>query len=529
MAAGPTDPPTPSRIAPSLGRRLSLAVFLAVWAPAPVSAQHSADSEGADSEGVDSEAADSEGVDSEAADSEGVDSEAADSEGADSDSSARDSAASPVVAEMTLTDLVEHALTHWPTMDVAAHRLEAAEARLDEAIFSPFFQFQVTGGLTLAPEVRGSPIFSPDSQLPLSNPWRPIAQVALNGLVPLYTFGKLSGARDAARAGVRAAEQERPRAEAELTLQIRRAYFALQLALDTLQMLDEGEGRLQRAVDSLEERLEAGDPEVSDLDRWRLSTTLAEIMGRRSEAVRLEASSRASLEILTGLEEFRVLDCPSTPVELPEPDLDETEAAALAARPELAMLEAGLAARRSELDIVEARYFPDLALALSASYSVGRGVTNQTNPFIVDAANYQTLSAGLVLRWSLDIPGNLARAQRVEAQIAEAEALAEQARAGVLLEVRAGWEALADAKRRETAWADGHRDARSWFVASASAYQVGALEPRELVDAVRAYFSARFNHLSAIRDVNESTARLERVVGSPLLPGDRWETDCREP
>jgi outer membrane protein TolC len=83
-----------------------------------------------------------------------------------------------------------------------------------------------------------------------------------------------------------------------------------------------------------------------------------------------------------------------------------------------------------------------------------------------------------------------------------------------------------DARRREEAWSDGERQTRSWFVAAAQAYQIGTIGPKELVDAVKAYFTARFNHLEAIRAYNTSLAELERAIGSPLLSSDAWAQRC---
>lgn len=427
-----------------------------------------------------------------------------------------------------LETLSEAAVDRWPSLDAARHRLAAARARLDEATISPFFQFEATAAVTLAPEARGTSVYSPDPQLPLSNAWRPVASIGVEGAIPLYTFGKLSAARAAARAGVRAAEQERFRAQARLLHDVRRAYFNLQLALDVLQMIGEGQGKLEDAVAQLEERIEAGDPEVNEHDRWRLSTTVAEVQARRSEAVRLEQTARAGLTVLTGLADVRIPECPIEPVAFEPEPLAHYVRLAGAERPEVGMLQAGIAAREASLDATRARYFPDIALAMSASYSYGPGVTDQTNPFVVDRANYTSLGAALVARWSFDVWGNAHRVSRAESELGETRAQVEEARRGIELEVAATYEELQDARRREEAWGRGRRDARSWFVASAQAYQVGALEPRELVDAVKTYFTARFNHLQAIRDYNMAVASLERVTGTRLMPEGGWERPCEE-
>ncbi len=131
-------------------------------------------------------------------------------------------------------------------------------------------------------------------------------------------------------------------------------------------------------------------------------------------------------------------------------------------------------------------------------------------------------------RWSFDVWGNLYRVRRAEAELAELQALSEEAERGIELEVADAYEALADARRREDAWREGHRQARRWFISAAGAYAIGALEPRDLIDAVRAYFTARFNHLSAIGDLNIGIANLERVTGTQLLPAGGWEVGCEE-
>jgi outer membrane protein TolC len=428
----------------------------------------------------------------------------------------------------TLAQLTRAAERSWPGLEAARHQLAGARARLDEATISPFFQLEATAAFTLAPEARGTSTFSPDPQLPLDNPWRPVVSVGVEGAIPLYTFGKLDAARAAARAGVQAAEHQRERERMQVVYDVRRAYYSLQLALDTLQMINEGQGRLEDAVEKLEQRIEEGDPDVNEHDRWRLSTTIAEVEARRSEAERLEATARAALGTLTGVRRFRVPDCPLERIEIAARPLAHYLREAGASRPELPMLSAGLAARRASLSATEARYYPDIALALGASYSYGPGITDQTNPFVVDRANYASLGAALVARWSLDLWGNSYRVERAQSELGETRARVDEARLGIALEVTNAYNELADARRREEAWSRGHRDARSWFVASAQAYQVGALEPRELVDAVKAYFTARFSHLQAIRDHNVAVANLARATGTPLLRAGGWERRCEE-
>ena len=68
------------------------------------------------------------------------------------------------------------------------------------------------------------------------------------------------------------------------------------------------------------------------------------------------------------------------------------------------------------------------------------------------------------------------------------------------------------------------REPGAWFIAAGQGRDVGTVEMRDLVDAVRAYFTARYSHLQAIHDLNVALANLERTSGSPVT--QRWEPPC---
>ncbi len=90
------------------------------------------------------------------------------------------------------------------------------------------------------------------------------------------------------------------------------------------------------------------------------------------------------------------------------------------------------------------------------------------------------------------------------------------------------YEQLKEAQKRETAWARGRKDAKTWFVSALQAYDLGTLETRELVDSLRAYFSARSSHVDAINKLNTAVAELERVTGAAVVDTHVWDARCDE-
>jgi len=310
-----------------------------------------------------------------------------------------------------------------------------------------------------------------------------------------------------------------------LRYDVRRAYLGLQLALDTQQMIAEGQRHLHRARADLEERLEDGDEDADEVDGWRLAAASAQVAAQRSQAQSLEAVSRSALGLLTGRERVEIPDCPLAPT---EHTLDDPEAYLSATEDghEAHMLASLIVARTARLRATRAETLPQFGLGLSASHTVSPGVTDQTNPFISDPANRTGLVAGLVTRFSLDIAGGIHRVRRARAQLSEANASREEALIGMRVRAATALHRLEDARRRVEAWTEGHRQTRSWFVSAAQGYQLGTVDADDLIDATSAYFNARFSLLEAIHDHNLGLAGLEQATGLEIANPESWRASC---
>jgi outer membrane protein TolC len=310
----------------------------------------------------------------------------------------------------------------------------------------------------------------------------------------------------------------------QLAYDVRRAYFALQLALDLQQMLHETLPRLREALEHVEDQIATGDEEVDETDRYRIAAALAEVEARAAQIHHLESSSRAALRLLTGVRRFRVPECPMARVDARLLPVEAYVENALSERPEVRMLEAAVRARESSLDITRAGFLPDIGLAYLFRTSYAPGITDQTNPFVIDYANYMQIGAGLVMRWSIDLWGNAYRVDRESAQLEDVRARSLEARIGLELEVTEAYNTAVEAREREAAYDRGRRQTRAWFIAASQGIELGTSELDDLVDAARQYLTARYSHLQAIHDTNSAYANLERV--STVRVTERWEPAC---
>lgn len=419
-------------------------------------------------------------------------------------------------------EFARFALLHFPALEAASAEIAAAQARFNEARLSPYMQFEGQARFWIAPGARGTATFSPDPQIPWSNPWGPGGELGIQGGIPLYTFGKIRSGKKAAAAGVKTAEYSSEITKNQVVFDVRRAYFGVQLALDLQAMINEGKNKLRSAVDKLGARLEADDPDVKQQDYFRLVAALSEIESRESEALRLEATARRSLELLSGVEPAVVPECALEAVDSEVVDLSEQVDRALAKRPEVFQLEAGKEARDADLVIQRSGYLPDIILALSASFARTPNITDIQNPFVIDRGNFTGAFFGLVARWKLDFAGTNARVKRAKAEIESLRAKTEEAKIGIELEVNTLYEQLLDARRRMNSWTRAEKEARKWYVSAGQGYEVGTQDSRDFIDAVSAYFSARTNRLVATADYNTTVAALEKATNMPMVREKGW-------
>jgi outer membrane protein TolC len=405
-----------------------------------------------------------------------------------------------------------------PNVRTARAKLDQVRAQLDEAHFAPFSNFRATGGVALAPTVRGNNVYSPNTDASLTASLGMAWRVGVEGVVPLWTFGKITNLWDAAEANVKVKEAEIEVARDEVRFDVRKAYLGLQLARDGLYLLEQAQSRLEEAVDRLERDVE--EDEADPIDLAKLQTFAAELGARRAEAERYQRIARAGLRFYTGADNLEPRDEPLRKAPHRLRELTRYVDAARAYRPEVAMARAGLEAREAQVRLSRSQLFPDLGLSLAVGYSSAPEITNQINPFTYDQANYIHYGAALVFQWKLDFLPAVARIAFAEAQLQEVLAQSVQARSGVAAQVEEAYAEVVDWDKRLQAYSLASRHAKTWLAQVQQAISAGTLEEDQLLDPAKAWADQRYNVLNATMEYNLALSKLAKVTGwDAIAPG----------
>ena len=408
---------------------------------------------------------------------------------------------------------------NFPNLWAARARLAYVHAQLDEAKWTPFWQWTVSSNVFLLGRLGGTPAYSSAPQaaktLDPSQPLSPAFSADINGVFPLYTFGKITAIREAAEANVRVSEWDLEHNRQQARMDVRRAFYGAMLARDARYILNDVLDRLKKGIEGIDAKLQKNDPTVEEIDKIRLEVLRDGIQARAGEPDKGERFAMAALRFYTGVQ--TAFDIPDQPLKRPDvivAPLVRYLAAARIFRPEVNMARAGIEARKAQVDYARAQYFPDIGLGLGASYAVATSATPQYGNFWAnDPFNHFYAGAGLGLRWSLDLLPKAARVAQAESQLEEVRAQERMALGGLAVEVENAYGVVLEAKNREENWNHAEHRTLQWISSVQDAIDLGAKDEKALIEPLRSYLDARVNHVTSLMDYNVALSDLARASG----------------
>lgn len=415
----------------------------------------------------------------------------------------------------SLKDLIQRALATSPEIRQFQRGTEAALAKKDQADAGQFAQIELTAVVGPSPRARGTVVDSPDRK---DSPTvdNVFERVEMTLVQPLYTFGKITGFREAAAEGVKVEKAKVEEKAADVILRIKDLYYGRLLASDLLGLIDEISSDLDKAIDKTERQLKAEAPDVDEVDLYKLKAFRGEALKNMNEAQKGFDLATAALRTFAGLD-------PGQPFELDAKGLDVTPrkvepedqaiGTALDMRPEMAQVRAGLKATEALVQAEESNLYPQFFAALNGVFAQAGNRTRQQNPFAFDPLNDRFVAVVLGLKYNLDFGitrGKIRAAQAEHLKIRETKQFAEQ---GIPLQVRKAHRELAEAIETIRATDEGWRNARKWLIASKANYDLGVGDARDLGQAVETYARLRAENFKAIYNYNLSLANIEHSTG----------------
>ncbi len=325
---------------------------------------------------------------------------------------------------------------------------------------------------------------------------------------PIWTFGKVEGAIDAARYQKNIADLEVYKTEADTKLSAVKAYYQYLEMIKLAEVQDLSVGDYASHLTNVQQQFDAG--VVAKLDVLTSQVSLANAKQQSISAHNNRDIAEANLNNIMRVPMNTTLN--PLDKEFPEPEFDITmDQAILMAqkyRWELVQADYSVRAAKASLRSAKAGYLPSL--------SVGGGYSWKTpNVSGVDKDDW-ALQGGL--SWSLwDGGATTASIKKANAQVKRAEETLLQSRESVELEVRQDYLSILAAKEQIRAAEASVAQAEEAYKIASVRYSSGVGTNLDVIDAELALNTARTNYITALYDYNIGLATLEHAMGIPAV------------
>lgn len=354
--------------------------------------------------------------------------------------------------------------------------------------------------------------------------------------IPLYTFDRISNAKDLADLGVDVAKIQREKARLDLMFQVKRAYFSVQLANAFQTLLGEGNDLLKDKLADMEEARDFGEADFSTKDFRKLQIFNAEFDTRVLDNEKLHDIASEGVKYLTRVEDFRVRKFDdSEPMRSLAP-LETYREAARRHRPDWKLLDRAVRARDLQVELAKSEFYPNIALGLSFGFgwsteeieikSVCRRPTPDaecvdtsdlfarpySNPF-----NFNSFGIALLMDWNFDFWQLRGKFGEAKAERAATSAQRDRAIGAIELEVRKIYIDALKALERVEIEERRLEAARRWRDQFGLSVESGGAEIEDGIDPLKAYFEAKARQLEARYEYQIARASLAQAVGVDWL------------
>jgi outer membrane protein TolC len=432
--------------------------------------------------------------------------------------------AAPVCGPLDLEGAV--ALAARNADEVAIRRAELAAAEADLAIARAARVLPI-GSATLlvgpVPEARGT-FLNPEPGASNRNlrGLGPFVRTDVQVVQPIFTWGRLDAARDAATAGVHAREILVSDKVAELRARVVQLFWGEALARRLLGIADDVEKALAEVNQKLDELLKSGDASVKPADRYRLDVYKATLRKREAEARRGLDVAHAGLAATLGLTPSALaLAEAQLSVDAGEaPDLARAQQEAERRRFDLKALDQAIAARDGEVRAAEAALKPQIFVAGTFSFAYAPNRTPQFNPWINDDFNHVAGGIALGLRQDLAFPLLTAQAGKAQAELTSLRRQRDGLARLVAQQVEAAVADVQYARERLQAATSALGSGKSWFRSAGLDFEAGVGEPKDLLEAYAGYVELQVDQQQAAYDLTVARAKLDQLTGAAPKIGE---------
>jgi outer membrane protein TolC len=433
---------------------------------------------------------------------------------------------------ITLSEFIQKGIENAGLLQVEQNNVELAEHRVNEA-----HEKRILPRVSLSTQHGLIPGVESDSTLPggrslprdeyyldpnLRNDWNNWAiftRAEVEAVQPLFTWGAINKAIEAAKAGAEAARKAFDAKENAYEQRLYQLYMSHVLAFEVQTILEEAQKQIDKIDKQIKEMEEEGNPDLDQSDAFKFRVYKSQFQIRVTEVQsQIDFVKRVWDYVLQA--DPQVLYLPTRDyLEAPSVNLQSADSyrqMAMENRAELDRITQGMKAAELGIKATKAQSYPALFLGLTASYANTPNRPRQSNPFIINNTNYASAGFGFSIRQNLNFwsISNQIKKQRI--QYRKLESAQHAAQDGITLEVLDTYRKAVVTESKVTQTQEALVTSKQWLRQEQLDYDFGMGDVKDLLDALRSKLELEVQLKQHIFDFHVVMGELYTASGIPI-------------
>ncbi len=330
---------------------------------------------------------------------------------------------------------------------------------------------------------------------------------------PLFTGFRLQSNYEIADLTAQAADQDFKKDKANLTFDIRNAYWNLYKAIEFKKVIDENVEQVKSHVNDVTNLMNQGMATRNDLLRVQVQLSSAELTQIDAEnnvhLATIALNNVIGQPLTTVVEPVSVPDSSHQSLQNGFGDINKLTELAIQSRPELKGMQFRVQASEAAVTLAKSGWYPQVYL--TGNYYYAR--PNQRIFPTLDQFR-DTWDLGISLSWDVWNWGTTVhQTDQAQALLSQTQDALGQLRDAVALEVTQNYLNAGQAKERIGVSEQAVHQAEENYRVTNEKFKLGLVLNSDMLDAEASLLQAKWNHIQALVDYELATARLQKSIG----------------
>ncbi len=329
---------------------------------------------------------------------------------------------------------------------------------------------------------------------------------------PLYTFGKISNAQDAALSGIEVVKAQKEIAALKMKKEAASFYYSYLMSIEMKEKLEGIISDLNDAETKLNEWLYEEKEDVSQKDLIKLKLEKEKIL---YEYDKLNYSIETLKEVVAAVagNNWEIKETSLQMVDFSY-TFDELLAHLVGRSAYEKYMKNGVLALTSLYELEKSKMFPDLGISGFYEYKYTSSVSNDTaTPYADSPYNGTTGEIGLGLQINLNFVEQWSRVKKAKAELRSAEYEAGFAKTSAVIKLREKFNAVFIAKSQIEHLKKSYKLSKGWMTVELANYKSGFGKSTDLIEAVKKFSENDFALLNAYYDYNMKVEEIKLFTG----------------